>query len=364
MACLSVSVKTRSCFALACFGLLSFAAVGCLDANAAIICVQAGDTAGLQTALATAAGNGEDDLIELQAGQYAMGTSFLLDYEALTEHHDVTIEGGYGPNFGDPCGLAPASADPTVTVLDGGLLRLKMNGGATGTIAIKALTVMGTVGTDQNHAPVEIFGGADASSNIAIDNMMVLGNVSTNNAAVYVFANQGTLKIHDSLFASNSSFAGVSPVHLGRLQANGSACAEIINTTFTNNMSSTIGVDIVTQCPTIVANDIFWGNPGGDVFFEYASSSILGNDDFGNLAEAANTQSSNLLSVDPLFNADYSLRDLSPLRNLGDPGGFLFALGQYDVVGNPRIYGARPDIGAFEIQDVIFAHGFDFQPPF
>jgi hypothetical protein len=41
-------------------------------------------------------------------------------------------------------------------------------------------------------------------------------------------------------------------------------------------------------------------------------------------------------------------------------GGFIFANGDYDAFGNPRIYGANPDIGAFEISDVIFAHAFDW----
>ena len=79
------------------------------------------------------------------------------------------------------------------------------------------------------------------------------------------------------------------------------------------------------------------------------------------------TLAANLLSVDPLFksaNESYALGDLSPLRDAGDLGGLFFVLDPYDLVGNVRTYGAKPDIGASEIQDVIFANGADFQLPF
>jgi hypothetical protein len=353
------------------FAFLSLASLGGVDLHAATMCIQAGDVVGLQSALATAAADGDDDIIKLQAGQYSMGLGFLLDYEAYTEHHDLTIEGGYGPNFGDPCGLPPSSPDPRSTVLDGGsvggMFRLKMNGGATGTFALKALTIANANSVSDTEPPVEIFGGADANSSVTIDNVVFANNFSGNNTAVYVFANQGALLAHNVLFVSNKTWASVSPIRLGSLQVSGSFCGEVINSTFTDNvaiLASLPAVNIDAQCSTIVANDIFWGNPNGDVSFSNPQSSFLISDDFGDLSGTANTQATNILSVDPFFVAGYAIHDLSPLRNLGAPGGFVFTPGQYDVIGNPRVYGAYPDIGAYEIQDVIFAHGFDFQPPF
>src|ERR1700754_4123298 len=86
--------------------LLAFAALP--QARAATFCITAGDIAGLQSTLATASSNGEDDVIELQAGQYSMPSNFLLHYDASpTEHHDLTIQGGYGDNLGNPCGTPP-----------------------------------------------------------------------------------------------------------------------------------------------------------------------------------------------------------------------------------------------------------------
>lgn len=356
------SVRRRGPALLCC---LSLALAHCLNADAATMCVQTGDIFGLQSALNTAAGNGEDDVIKLQAGQYAMPSGFLLDYEAATEHHNITVEGGYGPNFGDPCGLASTSPDATLTVLDGGLLRLRMNAGATGTVALKALTIANTTSADASHAPIEIIGGADAASDIAIENVAFTGNTGISNSAVYVVANQGALHVHNSLFASNTSFAGTNAIRLGTLQVSASACTEIIGSTFTDNASAPMSaVDLYANCLAFVANDIFWGNVGGDVSFAFPQMTWLVNSDLGDLSAAIGTQSANLLSVNPLFDSSFSLGDFSPLRNAGDTGGFFYVVGPYDVVGHERTIGARPDIGAYEIFDSIFAHDFDFQLPF
>jgi hypothetical protein len=109
----------------------------------------------------------------------------------------------------------------------------------------------------------------------------------------------------------------------------------------------------------MLGNDIFWGNGGGDL--QLASSpTYVWNADVGDLNDFANAITSQAMSQDPLFNPDFSLSDFSPLRDAGVEGGFLFANGDYDAFGNPRIDGAHPDIGAFEISDVIFAHAFDW----
>jgi hypothetical protein len=340
---------------------LLLAAAGSRWSFAATFCVTAGDMSGLQSALATAAGNGEDDLIELQGGQYPMPASFLLEYNAITEHHDVTIEGGYGANIGDPCGTPPTFPDPRVTVLDGGLWRAHLAVGV-GSFTMRAVTVQNTFDIDPNHAPVEITAAPNSTGNITLENAIFSGNGSTTKPAIYLFSDQGAVLIQNALFDFNVSFSGQSAVRIGSLRAGGSICTSIVNATFTANTTSTAGIDVSTQmCFALAANDIFWGNgAGGDVQFDNPSNTYVEYSDLGDLAEAQNTQSSNLLSVDPLFLPDYSLHDLSPLRDKGSSGGFVFSPGSFDVVGNPRTYGTNPDIGAFEVQDVIFADGFDW----
>jgi hypothetical protein len=341
--------------------LLAFVALP--DARAATFCVTAGDTVGLQSALTLASNNNEDDLIELQAGQYSMGSNFLLGYDSPTEYHDLTIAGGYGDNFGNPCGTPPAVADASVTILDGGLLHVHFAGGV-GSFTLDSVTVQNTFGTDPIHAPVQIGGYPNWTGNVTIRNSIFFGNASTTTSGVYIFAAEGALSVQNSVFAGNVSLSSQNPVHVGSLQTGGGLCTLIVNSTFTANTSPIAGVDVVTPtCLAVAANDIFWGNPHGNIQFDYPQFAYLINDDLGDLSEANGTQASNLLAVNPLFNADFSLQDFSPLRDKGNPGGggSVFSPGTFDVAGMPRVYHNEvPDIGAFEIQDVIFAGGVDF----
>lgn len=365
MKCLLECSKTSHAFEGVCLAILLLL-TGVHARAATVTCITAGDTPGLQAALATASNNNDDDVIELQAGLYVMPMDFPLSYSASAEAHSLTIEGGYSGNMAGPCGAPPTTPDARQTVLYGGTLYVHM--AYTGSFTLKSITVENTFSTDPTFSPVEIGGYIDFTGNVTIQHAMFLNNSSTAKSAVYIFAAKGTLTVQDSVFANNqSSSVTESPVHMGSLSSGGGVCALIINSTFAGNSSAAAAaLDVyASMCIAIAANDIFWDAAPAGVHFEYPQWTYLGNDDFFDLSEAANAaQTTALLSVDPMFYSDFSLHDLSPLRNLGDPGGFLFALGQYDVIGNPRTYGAKPDIGAFEIQDVIFAHGFDFQPPF
>jgi hypothetical protein len=350
-----VPVRTLSGAAFAL--LLSLLVLSPPEGRAATVCVNAGDIVGLQTALANAANNSEDDVIELEVGEYSMQSNFPLFYSASAEVHSLTIEGGYAADFSGPCGSPPTVPDAALTVLHGGIFRIHMAGA--GSFSLKGVTIENTFSTDPLDSPVEIGGYNNASGTFTIQHAMFLSNASTTKAAVYIFAGDGGLLIQDSLFANNlSASASESAVHVGSLSTGGSFCTVILNSTFADNSSPmTPALDIHTQmCDTIAANDIFWHGNAGAVQFDVPQSTYLANDDFDDLSEAANAaQASALLSVDPLFYPDYSLHDFSPLRDKG----FAFSLESYDVVGYPRVDGANPDVGAFETHDVIFANGFE-----
>ncbi|HEX5123888.1 MAG TPA: choice-of-anchor Q domain-containing protein [Rhodanobacteraceae bacterium] len=346
-------VLSGAAFAL----LLSLLAFSPPVTRAATVCVNAGDIVGLQTALANAANNSEDDVIELEVGEYSMPGNFPLYYSASAEVHSLTIEGGYSADFSGPCGSPPTVPDAALTVLDGGIFRIHMAGA--GSFTLRGITIQNTFSTDPLDPPVEIGGYNNATGTFTVQHAMFLGNSSTTKAAVYIFAGDGGLFIQDALFANNqSTSASESAVHVGSLSTGGSFCTVILNSTFANNSSPMApALDVHTQmCDTLAANDIFWHGVAGAVQFDVPQSTYLANDDFNDLSESANAaQASALLSVDPLFYPDYSLHDLSPLRDKG----FAFSLESYDVVGYPRVDGANPDIGAFETHDVIFANGFE-----
>jgi len=211
---------------------------------------------------------------------------------------------------------------------------------------------------------VAIGGIAASNGSIEIYNSVFAGNVSTTSVAVFLEAVGGSLLVQNSVFASNGSLGGYPSIELGVFQSSNTPCAEIVNTTFVHNTSAAPAVELNSSCAAIVANSIFWANTPQDLQIDDVSATVLMRDDLSNLDEATGTQASGLISMDPMFNSDFSLKDLSPLREAGSDGVGFFSPGQYDVRGEQRVYGVHPDLGAFEIQDVISAYGFDFQLPF
>jgi len=288
-----------------------------------------------------------------------MQQAFVLDYPS-SKPYSLTIEGGYSPNFGNDCGTPPATPDARLTVLDRGLWRLHLAVGAT-SIQLRGLTLQNTFSGDPTHAPIEITADSAATGQIEIENSILFGNSSATTSAIYISAAQGSLLVQNSLFAGNLSLAAMNPIRFRSLR-NGAFCTSLVNSTFAGNTSSLPALYVFApNCATVAANDVFWGSaPGGDVVFENPSFTYLVSDDFADLAETANAQVLDVISVDPQFEADFSLADFSPLRDRGSTGSAFFTPGTFDVGGEPRTYhGELPDIGAFEIQDVILAHDFD-----
>ena len=94
-------MKTYSCIIILLIALLLP-----LSSHADTFCVS--DATGLQTALTTASGNGEDDTVQIEQGTYV--GSFIY---ASTEAFSLTVEGGYTSS------CSSKVVDPTNTVLDG-----------------------------------------------------------------------------------------------------------------------------------------------------------------------------------------------------------------------------------------------------
>ena len=358
LACRNSFPRPRAISFIALAGLL-FGACDCAFA-ATSTCISDGDIAGLQAALSTAASNGDDDVIQLQIGHYSMPSGFVLDFPSA-EAHSLTIEGGYSPNFGNDCGTPPASPDARLTVLDRGLWRLHLAAGAP-SITLRGLTLQNTSSADPMHAPIEIDADAAADGVIAVENTMLIGNSSVNTSAIYFSAGHGAISVQNSLLASNVALAAINPIRFRSLR-NGSLCVSIVNSTFAANVSAQPSVYVLNPgCIALAANDIFWGNSTSDVVFANLASTYLLSDDLSAIGDAAGTQAFDVVSVDPMFNADFSIQGFSPLRDKGNPGGgaALFSPGPFDVAGQVRDYPAGlPDIGAFEIADLIFLDDFD-----
>ncbi len=333
------------------------------EADAATFCIMSGDVAGLESAINTAQTDGEDDDIQLQSGTYALAGADLV-YSPDTEQHDLTIEGGYAEFFGNSCGLAPSSPDADATILTGGQVKFAMPHGD-GSINLRGITLENMVVPMQNEVSISVGGFGDSTGAVVVDNVKFLDNVSSTPAVIFLSPGAGSMSIRNSLFARNVAAMGFSYVELDGFDPNADLCIEVVNSTFVTNPST--GVRLTTPtCLSILANDIFWGH-SGNFYADSPALAYLMEDDFFNPTDAANTHATDLISLDPLFNADFSLADYSLLRNRGSDGGFGYTPGDFDVVGNPRIYdagqpGSHADIGAYEIQDVIFASALDQTP--
>jgi len=350
---LSLAATPRLAALVAC--LLSFSGP---RAHAADFCVQAGDAPALQAALAQAAGDGEDDVIRLQAGDYDLPANFSLFYYPNTEQHHLALSGGFYPEGVDPCALRLAPFDARATVIHGGAIGLFLPEGV-GNIEVDSITFRDGVSTNQVPIPI-IFSGAGGSVGaIHIKNSMFLANVSLSSAAVFVGALDGNVFIENSVFADNASTGGASPIQIGTSNTNG-VCLEILGSTFARNTSTAAGVRIDSQnCTAAITNSILWETPSSTASVDLVSpaTSLQRNDDVFNVADTTGAQVIGLISRDPLFNQDLSLSDYSPLRDAGDDYNGVDT--DFDVTGAQRRYGAHVDIGAIEMLDVIFAHDFD-----
>ena len=210
------------------------------------------------------------------------------------------------------------------------------------------------------------FGSAIISNNI------IANNIAPKGAGISIIA--GSPIIFDNIISNNTSngtygygagiyCAASSPILTNNTISNNSAnsggglyCTATSNPTFNNcvfygNTATLDGAQIYSNDETSDPNFYYCNVQGG-------SSSFGLNGNF-----YSGTYSNNL-DLDPLFvspssgtginfdgvNADWSLQSTSPCINTGDPSG---TYPSTDIAGNPRIYGATIDIGAYEFQGLV-----------
>jgi len=136
------------------------------------------------------------------------------------------------------------------------------------------------------------------------------------------------------------------------------------NCTLVDNQAERQGGAVYFEAPATIVSSILWGNEAGnagmqayqDCFFGCLpgeiSFSVVEGGMAGVLDESGQGPSlPGLVVSDPLFvdaaAGDYRLSDLSPCVDAGDPG-FVPAVGETDMEGDPRLIGTAVDIGADE----------------
>ena len=213
-----------------------------VPAQAAQFCV--GDEAALQSALSTAQGNGENDIIKVVQGTYYGNFTFNGAYN--TEAYDIAILGGYAPGCGSRV------IDPSNTILDGGeiakALYVNFNS-VCGNVVVDGLTFR------RGYALYEAGGlhvsaGSDSGPGgaITVTNCNLTDNVGGYGGGAYLFSvsNSGTggnIIVTHNTVSGNTAYDGNAGMSI---TANGYSSASSGNVTVANNtFSSNVAYDYV-----------------------------------------------------------------------------------------------------------------------
>jgi hypothetical protein len=328
-------------------------------AQAATFCALSGDQ--LRTMLTTAASNGQADQIRVTTGVKKTSTSFPLRWSFVTsEDHGLELSGGWNG------GCTQQVAGPRATVLDGDgtdeVIRFQFQADSTAEVSMSNLTVANGRSTNNGSSGglrVEAF--ENAVPRVLLEQLVVRMNEAPSAVgAVHVSTLQqsaGTYTVRNTLIEAN--------LQVGLTVALGANATAYINqNTITGNAPVaflTGGVSIAGPGQFWMANNAIALNTGTQLRIAPSVPSILRNNLIGSLTGTPGSQMGTL-SGDPQWALDGRgyWRPLpgSPLIDSGFPspnGGS----GNVDLDGDARLFGGVLDRGAREVNDVVFAHGFD-----
>jgi len=273
------------------------------------------------------------------------GTLTLLNGSVTASHADGTPGGGGIFNLG-------ALTITNTTFLNNSAFE----GGAIYNEYSAQMTISGS--TFQTNL-AGIRGGAISNESSLLST--ITDSILTNNTGSYggAIMNGGSLSISDSLLANNTA----SPYYGGyggAIYEGGTFALTISNTTITGNVATyggAINFGYIYEVSNLsIHNSILAGN-SADVecraypmppLVEIANTLI--EDGSCGVVNGVNGN----LTGDPLLNPDFTLSSSSPAVDAGDnaliPSGVTT-----DLAGNPRIQGARVDLGAYESSYTAFA---------
>jgi hypothetical protein len=191
-------------------------------------------------------------------------------------------------------------------------------------------------------------GGIGASGDITVSDCWFANNVGHHGGALRA---GGTASVTNSVFFANrangATRLGENEAHGGAIHADGAL--SVTHSTFYGNraegfaLPSDGGALYVGSGSATVLNSIFWADWPNEIAGP-GTATITYSDVMGGYPGAGN------IDQDPLFVAsddgDLHLQICSPAR---DAGLRTSSLPPTDLDGNPRVAGAAPDMGAYEI---------------
>ena len=294
-------------------------------------------------------------------------SSFQIALSRVTNGHisDVTINHassssisgmyfGSNSDYNSDCSLERIKISDNNAVRQSGLFALVVD------LDIKELIIdnCNVTGGEINfpNPPFYYSGNKLKMANSKIINNSILYN-NGNTISIGINGDQATRELKlDNVLVANNQTAGATPVFIAAFNDNP---AEINNCTFANNSGSTYAVQLNGNF--IINNSIFNNSTQREIKSNGSTSQLQFNNNFirnypsSTSFEAYNNVSFNevVLSGDPGFCSSvannplsYRLGDSSICRDMGDANGL--ELPEYDLAGNPRIYGPAIDLGCYE----------------
>lgn len=322
----------------------------------------------LQSALGSAAGNGEHDEVRIGTGSYDVSGVDLVYDPAAQEDFDLEISGGWTPFFQNPCGQQLAR-EPWQTTLDGNgqgrILRLSIDEGQSD-VSIRLLAFVDGFADPGLGAGLSIGYATDATGTVTVERNAFLLNAADQASGLSVQG--GSLqKITNNLFLLNQGSSRAA-AYLTTTQPLGVSFTNntVIGHSHSNANQPTVAI---AAGRALLANNHFWDNDGHDFSAGANGDRFVHNNNYESfLAHGGEILEGNL-SVEPAYQAGFlnytPVRD-SPLVDAGrEPQGStpLWDLSEADLRGSARLVGAHVDIGAFE-NETIFADGFEPDGPF
>ncbi|QTE21451.1 T9SS type A sorting domain-containing protein [Polaribacter cellanae] len=232
-------------------------------------------------------------------------------------------------------------------------------------------------------AEFELNNTSGTRGGLIIENCKFINNMSRWASGIYSFVRANSnvdITVANSLFDNNlaadlsSTLTGISgSASWFRVVANGSDVKlNLVNNTYVNHKDfgtgqslnnftrAVVGISKTTNISSTfnatVSNCIFWNNKVSsngsksrsitDLYLSPINSLTVTNSlDELNFNDDSISSTSNNISTNPSFNADYSLKGNSPAIDTGDNSK---VFGTTDLLGNQRIFNTTVDMGAYE----------------
>jgi len=339
-----------------------------LAAHAATFC--ATTSAELQADLATAAGNNQDNTIDVLESTYDVPAGgFVYDSNS---NHSLDLEGGWYGSSPGHCLFQEFTGNETV--LDGQNTDPVMNiqtEGTTGNITVRYFIFQNGLG---DPAALVLF-AAQSTGAIRVENSLFRGNhIKTDNhddPIVGVISDFGVIYFLDNAIVDNVGFpSNVNfPLHFALYLYSG----DIADTFAVYMNNNTIAGNTATDASPLmgffpnggaftVSNNIVWDGSISDIYNNSfnAPNMVFANNDVDSFFATPATSIDDI-NKDPKFidaaHGNFRLMGNSPAGDAGEnsPPG---TTRNVDLDGNPRVVFGTVDMGAYEVQQEIFADGF------